>query len=108
MNKIKHKLLSKIVEWLEIANSNKFLNIGLLAIVIISILAFYVFTYPDSTKRLGMLLVPAISIVDIFFLNSKNHIVRETANFVAALLFIGFFLSAAALLVFGIVIYRSL
>jgi hypothetical protein len=108
MNKARAKFFAEFVEWLERANSNRYLNTVLLSIIILSVLGFFMMTFPDSENKMSFLILPVVSGMDLYFLGSKNHIIRETANFFAALLFIGFILCAIALIFMGLVIARSL
>ena len=108
MNRIKTKIISEIELWLDRMNSNKYLNIALMAVIIVSVLYFFFSTYPDSANRYQILIVPFIAGLDIYFLGSKNHAIRETANFMAGLLFVGFCFFSLAIIAMGLVIMRSL
>ena len=108
MNNTLKKMFLNLELWLDRANSNKYLNIILMGIIIVSVLAFFFSTYPDSVKRTHILIVPLLAGLNIYLLGSKNHILRETANFLAGLLFIIFILFSLALIFMGLVIYRSL
>ncbi len=108
MNKFKKKIFLRIAEWLEKSNSNRYLNTGLLTIVILIFLAFILFTFDNIWKTTHLLIVPIISIVDIYLMGSKNHAIKEAANFVAALIFIGFLICAITLAFMGFVIFKSL
>lgn len=108
MNKIRKRILYEIELWLDRANSNKYLNIALMSIIIVSVLIFFFSTYPDSIKRIQILIVPLIAGVDLFLLGSKNHILRETANFIAGLLFVAFLFFGLSIAFMGFVILKSL
>lgn len=108
MSELQKKFISRIEIWLDRANSNKYLNIGLMGIIIVSVLIFFLSTFPDSLKRVQILIVPIIAGLNVYFLGSKNHIVRETANFIAGLLFVGFVFFSIALIFMGLVILKSL
>lgn len=108
MNKAKQKIISELVAWLERANSNKMLNIILMGVIILSTFAFFVLMNSDFKRNLGFLIVPIISTANLCLLGSRNHIIRETANFLAAIIFIGFLLSALTLIFIGLIITKSL
>lgn len=108
MNKIKEKILLKIEHWLDRANSNKYLNIALMSIIIVAVLIFFFSTYPDSTKRIQILIIPIIAGIDVYLLGSKNHILRETANFIAGLMFVAFLFFCISIAFMGFVILKSL
>lgn len=108
MNKLKEKILLKIELWLDRANSNKYLNIALMSIIIVSVLIFFFSTYPDSAKRIHILLIPVIAGVDMYCLGSKNHVLRETANFIAGLMFVAFLFFCLSIAFMGFVILKSL
>jgi len=108
MNKIKTKFISDIELWMDRMNSNKYLNIALMGVIIVSVLIFFFSTYPDSGKRIHILMVPVIAGLDIYFLGSKNHALRETANFLAGLIFVAFCFFSFAVICMGLVIMRSL
>jgi len=108
MSKLYRKSISLFIDWLDRLNANKYLNIVLMAVIIISILIFFFSTYPDSMNRIQILLIPAVAGLDIYLLGAKNHVVRETANFVAGILFVGFIFFGLALVTMGLVILKSL
>ena len=108
MNNTFKKMFLNLELWLDRANSNKNLNIILMGMIIVSVLAFFFSTYPESVRKTHILIVPLLAGLNIYLLGSKNHILRETANFLAGLLFIIFIFFSIVLVMMGLVIYRSL